>query len=439
MPQSQLDRWWVADGAARTIKLKDRSHDDTPCIAIPIFMPTSGRAWCRKCQGHDVPGGCFCAKLDIRSNAMCFSGAVTSTAASVKCGDRPDFVQILVVKSAELDAYRKHCPDDAAIFVLPIHSEQDYPNGAGVGHARHFTKKLAEAICPSAFPFAFMVDDSVQYWVGVTLANDPIPQFGLDPEALAQRRTDISLADVLLHFQLKPDVMAELGVIGFYRANGFCNSNRAYDRTHCTKAVILNLDKLKGVEFERGAHLWEDLLFHWEAQHLDWQAPNSKLIANDAPASISCKCYRFQCSSPQLTGGGCSYVVARRDAAEETDADREADPSLPDPVPAPVPAPAPAPAPAPPSAPLPPLPDKPKIDYSAEEVAVWMHRTFAQNRPFMEHIEQYKEDVVTNYVDGDTMCSATDKTFADKAIFSFSALHCTQLLAKWTRHSNSNV
>ena len=57
----------------------------------------------------------------------------------------------------------------------------------------------------------------------------------------------------------------------------------------------------------------------------------------------------------------------------------------------------------------------------------------------MEHIEQYKEDVVTNYVDGDTMCSATDKTFADKAIFSFSALHCTQLLAKWTRHSNSNV
>ena len=242
---------------------------------------------------------------------MCFSGAVTSTPSAVKCGDRPDFVLILVVTASELDAYRQHCPDDAVIYVLPVHSEEDYPNGAGVGHTRHFSKKLAEAICPSTFPFAFMLDDSVRFWVGVTLANDPTPQFGVEPETLGQRRTDISLADVLLHFQLQPDVMAQLGVIGFYRANGFCHSNRAYDRTHCTKAVILNLAKLKGVEFEKRVHLWEDLLFHWNAQDIDWQASHTKLVACRESASVSCKCYRFQCSSPQLKGGGCSDQVAR--------------------------------------------------------------------------------------------------------------------------------
>jgi hypothetical protein len=246
---------------------------------------------------------------------MVFSGRLTLESVSkyANPGERLDYVQILVVKCSEIDQYKANCPRDAAIFVLPDCEDSAYPNGFGVGFARYHTKKLATYLCPTEFPYCFMMDDSVQYWVGVTLANDTQRFFDREPGYTAQT-TDISLADVLTYFQLQPDIMKQFGMFGFYRFNGWLHE-RAYDRTHCTKAILLNLDKLKDIDYEKGAHTWEDLKLSWDMQGVKWQEGKGKNNEDcDTSASISCKLYRFQVSSPQLHHGGCAHMVARPDA-----------------------------------------------------------------------------------------------------------------------------
>jgi hypothetical protein len=90
-------------------------------------------------------------------------------------------------------------PQNAVLFALP-----DKAKDRGVGFWRHYTKKLADRICPPSFPFCLMMDDSVQYWRGITLPCDPHKPFGQDAktgDAAKHLRTDISLADMLLYFQ----------------------------------------------------------------------------------------------------------------------------------------------------------------------------------------------------------------------------------------------
>jgi len=157
------------------------------------------------------------------------------------------------------------------------------------------------------------MDGSVSFWKGATLPNDPFEPFGVSPGA-KQKLQDISLADVLIHFQkmLLPsdseiaeketeekerEGMLEFGMIGFYRFNGF-EAKRAYLRTHLFSTVILNLDKLVEVDYERDAYVWEDIQFNRDA-------------APPPHAVVSCKCYRFQFGKPQLREGGCVELVAR--------------------------------------------------------------------------------------------------------------------------------
>jgi len=157
------------------------------------------------------------------------------------------------------------------------------------------------------------MDDSVSFWKGATLPNDPFKPFGVSAGA-KQNLQDISLADVLIHFQkiLLPsnseiaemeiekkerEGMLEFGMIGFYRFNGF-EATRAYLRTHVFSTVILNLDKLVEVDYERDAYVWEDIQFNRDA-------------AASPHAVVSCKCYRFQFGKPQLREGGCAELVAR--------------------------------------------------------------------------------------------------------------------------------
>jgi len=158
------------------------------------------------------------------------------------------------------------------------------------------------------------MDDSVSFWKGATLPNDPFKPFGVSAGA-KQKLQDISLADVLIHFQkmlLSSDSeiaekeiekkeregMLNFGMIGFYRFNGFAEAKRAYLRTHVFSTVILNLDKLLKVDYERDAYVWEDIQFNRDA-------------AAPPHAVVSCKCYRFQFGKPQLREGGCTELVAR--------------------------------------------------------------------------------------------------------------------------------
>lgn len=90
--------------------------------------------------------------------------------------DKPwSYLQILVVVKEEVERYKTHGPRTAVIFELPA-----IASSMGIGCARYFTKKLAEKICPKPEPVCLVMDDSVQYWRGITLLADPDKPFDKD-------------------------------------------------------------------------------------------------------------------------------------------------------------------------------------------------------------------------------------------------------------------
>ena len=92
------------------------------------------------------------------------------------------YLQILIVVPSEVDDYKRYGPKTAAIFALPKVAEY-----MGIGCARYFAKKLAEKICPKTSDVCLVMDDSVQYWSGITLPDDPLKPFGIDSVDKAQR------------------------------------------------------------------------------------------------------------------------------------------------------------------------------------------------------------------------------------------------------------
>ena len=92
-------------------------------------------------------------------------------------GTKWRYLQILVVVPSQLEDYKTWGPKTVAIFELPEIAED-----MGIGCSRYFTKKLAERICPDGFPLCLMMDDSVQYWRGITLPDDCLNLFGEEEE-----------------------------------------------------------------------------------------------------------------------------------------------------------------------------------------------------------------------------------------------------------------
>ena len=89
--------------------------------------------------------------------------------------------------------------------------------------------------------------------------------------------------------------LIEFGMIGFHRLNRYNNSKKAFKRTHIYSTVLLNLDKLQGVEYHWRAHAMEDIQFNRDA---------------NKHGAVLCKFYRFAFSSPQIKQGGCCYMKA---------------------------------------------------------------------------------------------------------------------------------
>ena len=126
VPDSER-KWWT-----------DPEQPDTPPkmsasliagIEFPIFTPSVGRS--------DV------GLLDL-SDAI-----PTST-----------YLHVVVVKIQEADEYRKRWPNKT-LLVLPASA-----TGKGVGASRYWIQRFAEVACRNAFPYCFVLDDSVQYWKG---------------------------------------------------------------------------------------------------------------------------------------------------------------------------------------------------------------------------------------------------------------------------------
>ena len=214
-------------------------------------------------------------------------------------GESVEYLQIVTVKCSEREEYIRCCRDPNVVFFeLPASADE-----LGIGASRYHMKRLATSICPVDFPFCFFLDDSVHFWKGITLPDDPEPMFG-DCAEDAGKLTDLSLADVLVHFQSEPFVSGDLhqfGMIGFHRIDGLNRSKAAYSRRHVYSAIIMNLNKLQDVDYNEKCFLWEDLDFN--------------LRASEEAGAVLCKCYRFGMGKKTGMPGGCSDMVSRPEAA----------------------------------------------------------------------------------------------------------------------------
>jgi len=103
----------------------------------------------------------------------------------------------------------------------------------------------------------------------------------------------------------------KFGMLGFYRLNGWNQSNRAYKRSHVTSTVILKLNKLKNIEYLKKAFVWEDLQFNREAENVA-SGRGEETGGGSREAAVICKCYRFAFATPQLRAGGCHNMVANK-------------------------------------------------------------------------------------------------------------------------------
>ncbi len=256
-------RWWTGN------KVKLQRDAQTEC-AFPILVPSIGHAGA--------------ALLNLR-DAMTCSGLLGTDR---KSGARVEYLQIVVVKNHEVEWYKSRwLQSDFAFFELPPSA-----NEVPIGGCRQRLLQLASIVCPEDFRFCFMLDDSVQYWRGITLLDDPEPMFG-DVSVGRVRHADVSLADVLLHFQdaAFADQLLRFGMVGFGSLDSGGSSKQAYSRSHVCSAVIMNLNLLNGVSYNENTSFWDELDFNLRAS-----SPPKQVVI--------CKCHRFAFGKKQSLAGG---------------------------------------------------------------------------------------------------------------------------------------
>merc|ERR1712062_47056 len=96
------------------------------------------------------------------------------------------------------------------------------------------------------------------------------------------QREDISLHRVLNHFSLKElhEKMSDFSIIGFSMEDKYANNNltTAFNRKHVFCAVILNLDKVRDIEYKKQLWCMEDIFFNYDT---------------DQSKGVIVKCQRF--------------------------------------------------------------------------------------------------------------------------------------------------
>ena len=162
----------------------------------PILIPTSGR-----------PDS---ALLDL-SHAM--KNGTDS--------EDEDYVQIVVlsIRDKTIERYFELlcCYPHIDIFLIDQSFHQT------VGAYRYVCKMLAEQITsnPQTSKFVFIMDDNILCFNGITLKNDPNPQFGLEALSSESQRSPISLRHLLEHFSSESlnKNMMDFGIVGFSMFN----------------------------------------------------------------------------------------------------------------------------------------------------------------------------------------------------------------------------
>ena len=276
-----LKDWLRADANARSTRL-----------CIPIFTPSSGRAQ----EGRH-------ALLD-RSKAM----------VDAQSGDPREYVQIVVVKSTEAEDYRRHWPN-LDFFVLPR-----WADTLGVGAARFCLKRLAERICPRSYPYCLVLDDNIKFFVGVTLVRDSQNLFGGTIPIDAARLCNQPLWEALNYLQDPEFVdLKDFAVLGFHRMGKYTAQLKVpFVRQHVYKCVLLNLNRLEGLDYDAAVWAAEDVDFakrlvcacfpppgsNYHGQLcLPVRKPPGRCVSWNGANEIICKIRRFGFYQQRLKGG----------------------------------------------------------------------------------------------------------------------------------------
>ena len=207
-------------------------------------MPSSGRA--------------SCALLDL-SRAM----------------EDANYVQIVAVREEEKDDYFKVALAHSDLDVYVI---KDQVHKKTIGQARHALKMLGEKITRGRPRWIFMCDDNISHWSGVTLINDPCPMFEKEPSHEESQLSDISLKSLLTHFS--SEELAKFSIVGFsmFSKKQIRNKRSAYARAHVFAAVLLNLDKLTKVQYNKRHWAMEDIAFNKATNELSFSDEDEGVI-----------------------------------------------------------------------------------------------------------------------------------------------------------------
>ena len=208
-----------------------------------------------------------------------------------------NYVQIVIIRDEEKQEYMKHFHgfEMISFFVM----DANIP--ATVGAARFVAKRLAARITQdSSINWMFMLDDNIVCWDGVTLINDPCPQFLPAEEVLHDRSqiTHTSLFQLLTTFGNKnlETNLEKFDIIGFSTTQRNSTGRRnAFNRSHVFSAVLENLKKLKEVDYNENMWACEDVCFNKRVNELSYVSENKGIIV---------KCLRYIARKKKIKDGG---------------------------------------------------------------------------------------------------------------------------------------
>ena len=240
-----------------------------------------------------------CANLDchfpifIPSSRRARTGLLNLRHAFRDGGTLRKYLSVVVVKHREAEEYRRAWPR-AILMRLPPSADT-----LGVGAARYWS--LAAVKQHRLFTSMFVLDDSVAFWYGVTLAGDRHPLHGDVPHPGQAQKREVSLWRVMQYLQAA-DFDAErrkFALIGFHRMGRWMPqsySKAAYRRTHSYSGVLINV----GLVPECQPH-YNPRVFCWEDIDFNRRLHNNTQVK---PRRVLLKVYRFAMKKKLLKGGG---------------------------------------------------------------------------------------------------------------------------------------
>eukprot|EP01043_Picozoa_sp_COSAG02_P082563 COSAG02_NODE_20756_length_816_cov_13.518033_2_plen_194_part_01 len=167
------------------------------CLRMPVLMPSAGRYQPSGTAGKQ-------ALLDISDMMLSQSRAPATR-----------YLQIVAVKRSEIEGYKEQFPEHTFLELPEICDK------LGIGASRYYMKQLAHILVDESFPYCVVLDDNIVFWKGVTLRNDPFEQFGTKSCADKCLFSDVSMWDVLQHFQVNLQSLErtseQIAVYGFHK------------------------------------------------------------------------------------------------------------------------------------------------------------------------------------------------------------------------------